>query len=384
LKKDPTKGNKGKEITPNQLTSERKLDHIHVCLTRDVQALHKKTGFEEVELIHNAIPEMDMGDVMTETELFGKKLAAPLIIAGMTGGHPITKRINEALAKIAQEIGIGMGVGSQRAAIENSSLTETFSIVRKVAPDILVIGNIGAPQLSRGYGLKEAKRAVEMIDADALAIHLNPLQEAVQPEGETNAKQSLSKIAEIANELDVPVIAKETGCGIAYEQACKFAEINVKGADVGGAGGTSWSAVEAYRELSQRIDGDEMTPLGFIFRDWGIPTAASIVEVSATKKLKTIATGGIRNGIEVAKAIALGADVAGAALPFLKPAYAGDEEALRTVVTRIIRELRTAMYLTGSPNMDTLRVANLIIGGKLSDWLTMRGFNTKEYARRRT
>jgi isopentenyl-diphosphate delta-isomerase len=365
------------------LTSKRKIDHIQVSLTKDVQASQKKTGFEDIELVHNALPEIDMKDVETGTELFGRKMSAPLIIAGMTGGHPIAKRINSVLAEIAQEMKIGMGVGSQRAAIENPSLTETFSIARKLAPDILIIANIGAPQLAKGYGLREARKAVEMVEADALAIHLNPLQEAVQLEGETNTRGVLNKIKSIVDELGIPVIVKETGCGIAYEEACKFAGIRVKGVDVGGAGGTSWSAVEAYRELNQVNSKTVESPLGFTFRDWGIPTAASIVEVSATNKLKVIGTGGVRSGIDVAKSIALGAHSAGIALPFLKPAYTGDEDGLRSMVTRVVRELRTVMYLTGSADLKTLNSANLVIKGQLAEWLRMRGFDPSKFAKRR-
>nr|MDO8134871.1 type 2 isopentenyl-diphosphate Delta-isomerase [Candidatus Njordarchaeum guaymaensis] len=366
-----------------KLTSKRKIDHIQISLTKDVQAAQKKTGFEEVELIHNALPEIDMKDVETATELFGRKLNAPLIIAGMTGGHPIAKRINMVLAKVAQEMRIGMGVGSQRVAIEDPSLAETFSIVRKLAPDTLIIANIGAPQLAKGYGLREARKAVEMIEADALAIHLNPLQEAVQPEGETNTRGVLGKIKDIVDKLDVPVIAKETGCGMAYEEACKLADIHVGGVDVGGAGGTSWSVVEAYRELNQVENKTTESPLGFTFRDWGIPTAASIVETSATKKLKIIGTGGVRSGIDVAKAIALGAHSAGIALPFLKPAYTGDNENLKSTVIRIVRELRTVMYLTGSTDLKTLGKTNLVVRGQLAEWLRMRGFDPGKFAKRR-
>jgi isopentenyl-diphosphate delta-isomerase len=364
-------------------TTKRKIDHIQISLTKDVQAAQKKTGFEEVELVHNALPEIDLKDVETATEIFGRRLNAPIIIAGMTGGHPIAKRINAALAKVAQRMRIGMGVGSQRAAIEDPSLTETFSITRKLAPDILIIANIGAPQLAKGYGPREARKAVEMIEADALAVHLNPLQEAVQPEGETYTRGVLGKIKDIADNLDVPVIAKETGCGIAYEEACKLAEMHVGGVDVGGAGGTSWSAVEAYRELAQVENKAEESPLGFIFRDWGIPTAVSIVETSATNKLTVIGTGGVRTGIDVAKAIALGAHSAGMALPFLKPAYTGDDESLKSMVIRTVRELRTAMYLTGSTDLDTLRRTNLVIRGQFAEWLRIRGFDPTKFAKRR-
>ncbi|WXG45032.1 MAG: type 2 isopentenyl-diphosphate Delta-isomerase [Promethearchaeati archaeon SRVP18_Atabeyarchaeia-1] len=366
------------------MTSERKLDHIRICLTKDVQSLHKRPGFLDIELIHNALPEIDLSDVSTETEFFGKRIAAPLAIAGMTGGHPIAMRINEALAKAAQEARIAMGIGSQRAAIEDPSLEESYSIVRKVAPDIPIIANLGAPQLSRGYGIGEARKAVEMVEADALAIHLNPLQEAVQTEGETKTSGVLDKIGRIASKLDVPLIAKETGCGIAYEEACKLLDCNVKGVDVGGAGGTSWAAVEAYRELAQTPSNADGYHMGLIFRDWGIPTAASVLEVSLVKSLTIIATGGVRNGIDVAKSIALGANIAGVALPLLSPAYSGDQTTLAAMIKRMIRELRTSMYLTGSKDLKDLATANLVIGGELAEWVTARGIDLKSLAKRRS
>jgi isopentenyl-diphosphate delta-isomerase len=372
----------GKE-TSGQQTSRRKLDHIRICLAKDVQFLRKKAGFQDIELVHNALPEIDLADVRTDAELFGKRIAAPLIIAGMTGGHPIAMRINEMLAKAAQITRIGMGVGSQRAAIEDPSASKSYSIVRESAPDVPIIANLGAPQLSKGYGIKEARKAVEMIEADALAIHLNPLQEAVQIEGESNTKGILDGIGDIAEQLDVPVIAKETGCGIAYEQACMLAEHKIKGVDVGGAGGTSWSAVEAFRE-HKRIPAGAKAHIGLAFRDWGIPTAASVIEVSAVKGLTIIATGGVRTGIDVAKSVAIGADLAGMALPFLKPAYSGDLESLTAEIRRVIRELRTAMYLTGSRELKELASANVVIRGRLADWLQVRGFDPKVFARRRT
>jgi isopentenyl-diphosphate delta-isomerase len=362
-------------------TSSRKLDHIRICMTKDVQFRQKKTGFQDIELIHNAVPEIDLKDVKTDTQFLGKKIAAPLLIVGMTGGHPIAKRINEVLAKAAQETRIGMGVGSQRAAIEDPSLIESYSVVRKFAPDIPIIANLGGPQLSRGYGIKEAREAVEMIDADALAIHLNPLQEAVQKEGETNTRGILDRISEVVSQLDFPVIAKETGCGIAYEQARLLSERGIRGVDVGGAGGTSWSAVEAFRE--QQNPAGDGTRLGFTFRDWGIPTAASVIEVSSVGGLMVIATGGVRNGIDIAKSIAIGADLAGIGLPFLRPAYSGDLESLVSEIKKIIRELRTAMYLTGCGKVEDLaKSSNLVIRGELAEWLRARGFESKDLARR--
>jgi isopentenyl-diphosphate delta-isomerase len=361
--------------------SGRKLDHIRVCLTKDVQFHQKKTGFQDIELIHNAIPEIDLEDVKTDMQFLGKKIAAPLLIVGMTGGNPIATRINEVLAKAAQEIKIGMGVGSQRAAIEDPSLGESYSVARKFAPDIPIIANLGGPQLSKGYGIKEARRAVEMIQADALAIHLNPLQEAVQKEGETNTRGVLERMGEVASRLDVPVIAKETGCGIAYEQARLLSEHGIKGVDVGGAGGTSWSAVEAFRELGEH-SAEDKTQIGFTFRDWGIPTAASVIEVSSVGELKIIATGGVRSGIDVAKSVAVGADLAGIGLPFLRPAYSGDLESLTYEIRRIVRELRTAMYLTACKKVEDLAMCKLVIRGELAEWLRARGFETKDLARR--
>jgi isopentenyl-diphosphate delta-isomerase len=364
-------------------TSKRKLDHIRICLTKDVEFHHKKTGFQDIELIHNPIPEIDLKEVETKTDFFGKKIAAPLLIVGMTGGHQTATRINEILARAAQESGIGMGVGSQRAAIEDPSLSQSYSVVRRFAPDIPIIANLGGPQLSKGYGIREARKAVEMIEADALAIHLNPLQEAVQIEGETNTKGILAKIREIANQLDVPVIAKETGCGIAYEQASLLAKQGIKGVDVGGAGGTSWSAVEAFRQLAENPSAAR-TQLGLTFREWGIPTAASVIEVSSLKELTIIATGGVRNGIDIAKSIAVGADLAGMGLPLLRPAYSGDLESLTTEIRKVIRELRTAMYLTGARNVKDLATSNLVIRGELAEWLRVRGFDPKDLARRRS
>jgi isopentenyl-diphosphate delta-isomerase len=370
----------GKENVGKQ-TSARKLDHIRICLTKDVQFQQKKTGFQDIELVHNAIPEIDLKDVKTDTQFLGKEIAAPLLIVGMTGGHAIAKRINEVLAKAAQEARIGMGVGSQRAAIEDPSLSESYSVARKFAPDIPIIANLGGPQLSKGYGIREARKAVEMIQADALAIHLNPLQEAVQKEGETNTRGILDGISDVASHLDVPVIAKETGCGIAYEQACTLSDHGIKGVDVGGAGGTSWSAVEAFRELGQNPAEGKMH-LGLTFRDWGIPTAASVIEVSLVGGLTIIATGGVRNGIDVAKSIAVGADLAGIGLPFLGPAYSADLESLTSEIKRIIRELRIAMYLTGCKKVEDLPMSNLVIRGELAEWLRARGFETKDLARR--
>src|SRR4030067_1002867 len=228
-------------------TKRRKADHIKICLEQKAQARKATTGFENIHLIHKALPEIDRSKIDLATTVFGYKFAAPIIVGAMTGGTHEATSINTAIAEAVEKLHLGMGVGSQRAAIENQKLEKTFAVARKKAPTAFLIANIGGVQLVHGYGLKEVKKVVEMIDADAVAVHLNALQEAVQPEGQTNFKGVLAKIAEIAGELDKPVIVKETGSGIAAEDARKLEAAGVKAIDVGGAGGTSFAAVEYYR-----------------------------------------------------------------------------------------------------------------------------------------
>ncbi|HDO41860.1 MAG TPA: type 2 isopentenyl-diphosphate Delta-isomerase, partial [Candidatus Bathyarchaeota archaeon] len=242
-----------------------------------------------------------------------------------------------------------------------------------------LIANLGGPQLVQGYGLKEARKAVEMIEADALAIHLNPLQEAIQPEGETKFKGLTEKIGEIAAELDVPVIVKETGAGIAAEEAKKLESVGVKGIDVAGAGGTSWAAVEYYR--AKKAKNSFLERLGKAFWDWGIPTAVSLVEVVQSVSIPVIASGGIRDGVQAAKALALGASLSSLSSPILKQAVKGPEEVKKTL-EHIIEELRNAMFLVGADSIEKLRNVPLIITGKSLEWLRLRGFNPEIYARR--
>ncbi len=357
-------------------TSGRKLDHLKICLNREVQSRTKTTAFEDIHLVHQALPDTDLGSVDLSIELSGKKLSAPIIIAGMTGGTRRALKINASLAEAAEKLKLGMGVGSQRAALENPDQATSFTVTRDKAPTALLIANIGYAQLAKGYGVKDAAKAVEMIKADILAVHLNPLHEAVQVEGDTDFRNAVKHIQEITQTLEVPVIAKETGAGISAEAAKMLEEAGVTAIDIGGAGGTSWAAVEFYR-AGRGLKKE----LGSTFWEWGIPTAISLVEVKKTTNLKVIATGGIRNGKEAAKAIALGADAIGLALPLLRPAAISSakvEERLK----QLISELRVAAFLTGARNIPELKGVPAVVTGLAADWLRARGFKPEGYALR--
>jgi isopentenyl-diphosphate delta-isomerase len=362
-----TKGN----TVPSQATENRKKEHIEISLEKDVQS-RVTNGFEDIILVHRALPEIDKDDIDLTTDFFGKKIYAPIIIAGMTGGHRKAIKINKNLALAAQELNIPMGVGSQRAAIEDESLSNTYSIAREVAPDIFLIANLGAVQFSEGYGVEEARAAIKMIDANALAIHLNPLQEVIMSEGDINFKGCIEKLKDL-KKLDVPLIAKETGAGIAREEAKKLEEIGFSALDVSGVGGTSFSAVEYYRRKSS---------LGKTFWNWGIPTAISTIECVESTNLKIISTGGIRDGIQIAKALALGASACGIALPLLHRAEKSAEEVVREI-SRMISELKTAMFLVGANSIDDLRKCDVIITGKTREWIEARGIDYKKFANRR-
>ncbi|MDI3483538.1 MAG: isopentenyl-diphosphate Delta-isomerase [Methanobacteriaceae archaeon] len=348
------------------MISDRKLEHILLCTHYDVE-YKKDTGFKDVELVHNALTQVDTEEIDLSIKLLGKELQSPIMITAITGGHPLAFRINRALAKAAEKLGIGLGVGSQRAGIEDPSLEATYTIAREEAPSTLLIGNIGAPQI------EYAEAAVEMIDADALAIHLNPLQESIQPGGDINSSGLLDSIKRIVENIKVPVLVKETGAGICAEDALRLEEIGVAAIDVAGAGGTSWAAVETYRA--------EEKHLGRLYWDWGIPTAVSTVEVAQTVKIPVIASGGIRSGLDAAKAIALGADAVGIALPVLKGAQKSYREVIN-VIRRFNESLKVAMYLVGAQNIEELKKVPVVIKGETRTWLRERGFNTSKYARR--
>jgi isopentenyl-diphosphate delta-isomerase len=360
-------------------TKKRKVEHIQISLNKKVQARKVTTGFEETYLIHKALPEVDKQEINLTTTVLGHKFSAPLIVGAITGGTKEAAKINATIAEAVEKFGLGMGVGSQRAAIEDRKLDKTFAIARKKAPTAFLIANIGGVQLARSYGTEEVKRATEMIDADALAIHLNPLQEAVQPEGQTNFKGVLEKIRELAERLDLPIIAKETGAGIAAEEARKLEATGVKAIDVSGSGGTSFAAVEYYRAKSKENTSQRL--LGEAFWDWGIPTAISVVEVSQAVKIPVIASGGIRSGSDMAKAMALGASLTSLSHPILKAAVKGVKET-ETALSLLIEELRNTMFLVGAKSIGELQKAPVVITGKTAEWLRNRGFNVENYARR--
>ena len=356
-------------------TEKRKADHIKICLENKSQARKATAGFEDIRLIHRALPEVDKQKISLSTTFLGKKFSAPIIVGAMTGGTEEATQINASIAQAVEKLGLGMGVGSQRAAIEDQKLEKTYAVARKKAPNAFLIANIGGVQLVHGYGIKEVKKVVEMIDADAVAVHLNALQEAVQPEGQTNFKGVLAKIGEIAGELDKPVIVKETGSGMSAEDAKALESAGVKAIDVGGVGGTSFAAVEYYRSKS------ESSFLGEAFWDWGIPTAVSLIETAQATKLPVIASGGVRSGIDIAKALALNACLASVSQPILQAAVKGSEETEK-LLSCLIEELRNVMFLVGAEKVDSLAKVPLVITGKTAEWLRTRGFNVEKYARR--
>ena len=319
----------------------RKSDHIKINLEQDVRS-GRTSGLERYHFVHEALPELDLDAVDTTLTLFGKKLAAPILISSMTGGTEQAREINRRLAEAAQECSVAMGVGSQRAALEDPKQISTYAITRKVAPDILLFANLGAVQLNNGYGLDECRSAVDMIQADALILHLNPLQEAVQSGGDANFAGLAKKIEWICKKLEVPVIVKEVGWGISEKTASILAECGVSAIDVAGAGGTSWSQVEMHRAP------DEFTrQLAATFVEWGIPTADSILNVKkVAPNMIVFASGGLKDGLDIAKCLALGATIGGMAGSFLKAAAISGEKAIEMIqLTK--RQLQVSMFATG-------------------------------------
>lgn len=334
-------------------TSSRKSDHIRINLEEDVRS-RLSTGLERYRFPHNALPELNLEDVDMGIEVFGKKLRAPLLISSMTGGTREATQINLRLAEAAQDRGIAMGLGSQRAAIEDESLAPSFH-VREVAPDILLFANLGAVQLNYGYGLDECQRAVEMAGADALMLHLNALQEAVQPEGDTRFAGLLKKIEAVCGGLSVPVVAKEVGWGIGGKNAKQLAEAGVQAIDVAGAGGTSWTQVEMHR-----AENESQARLAAAFADWGIPTSEAIRQVKqALPDIPVFASGGIRSGVDIAKSIALGASLGGMASPYLKAAAQSLEATLQTI-DEVAREIQVCMFASGAGDIKQLSQIELI------------------------
>ena len=327
----------------------RKADHIRINLEEDVRFKRLSTGLESFFFMHEALPELDFASISTETEIFGKKVSTPLFISSMTGGTDRANRINRILAETAEEVGMAMGLGSQRAAIEDAALAESFH-VRQYAPTVPIFANVGVVQLNYGFGVDEMEAAVDMCQADALFLHLNVLQEAVQPEGDRNWAGLLPKIEMICRKLSVPVIAKEVGWGISASTAKRLIDAGIAAIDVAGAGGTSWSQVEMYRAETAR---DRRIAGAFI--DWGIPTAHSLRYCrSVSNELPLFASGGIRNGIEIAKCVALGATLVGIAGDFLKAAVEGETEGGIEFARTVTEELKVAMLAAGAGSIEAL------------------------------
>ncbi len=330
-------------------TQQRKADHIRVCLEQDVQCFDLTTGLESFHFVHTCLPEIDWADLSLATHFLGKSLGAPLLISSMTGGTEQARLINTRLARAAQHFRLAMGVGSQRVGLELPAVMDTFAI-RQTAPDCLLFANLGAVQLNEGYGVEECQRVVDALEADGLILHLNVLQECVQTRGDRNFKGLLSQIERVCDRLSVPVIAKEVGNGISGAMAQALVNAGVQAIDVAGAGGTSWARVEGGRAQDPR-----QRRLGQTFGSWGLPTADCLQQVRAiAPTIPLIASGGIRNGLEVAKCLALGADLVGLAYPFLVAATES-EEAVYELVECLQEELKTVLMCTGSGAIPDLR-----------------------------
>ncbi len=342
------------KVTETPSTESRKVDHIRINLEKDVQFPRLTTGLEKYRFMHQGLPEINLNEVDSTIELFGKTLSAPILVSSMTGGTDLAYRINQNLAEVAQSHKIAMGLGSQRAAIENPDLAYSYR-VRNIAPDILLFANVGAVQLNYGYGADQCQRAVDMVEADALILHFNVLQEAVQPEGDVNFAGLLAKVEQVCKQVSVPVIAKEVGWGFSEKNARDLANVGVAAIDVAGSGGTSWSEVEYHRAptaFHARVAAS--------FADWGIPTADAIqYAVNGAPNLKVIASGGLRDGIDIAKCIALGSVLGGLAGPFLK---AADQsiEATEQLVRELTSQFRIAMLCSGAKNIADLQKTTLM------------------------
>ena len=336
------------EVTLIPSTEKRKADHIRINLEENVQFPRLSTQLERYYFMHEALPEMNLKEIDTELTIFGKPLTVPILISSMTGGTSIAQRINQNLARAANRMGIAMGLGSQRAMLEDRSLIESF-YVRDVAPDILLFANMGVVQLNYGYEGTDFLRAAEQVDADALIIHCNALQEAVQPEGDHDFRGLLEKIRQLCRQSPIPIIAKEVGWGFSESTVHALVEAGVSAVDVAGAGGTSWSEVEYHR-----APDDFHAKLAASFADWGIPTAEAISNArAAAPDLPIIASGGLRDGVELAKCIALGATMGGYASPFLRVAD-NSSDAVEALIQLIKRQLQVAMFCCGASNLEEL------------------------------
>lgn len=339
---------------------QRKRDHLELCLNEDVQFRERKTLLADVRLLHDALPELSADELDISVRLAGKRLRAPLYISGMTGGTPEAVDINRDLAAVAEEEGIAFGFGSQRPLLKDPKQLPSYQ-VRDVAPSALVFGNLGLVQAGQ-YSTEQIKELIRATGVDALCIHLNPAQEMMQAGGDRDFRNGIATLERLNGELPVPVIVKETGCGISPRAAEKLRAAGIKNLDVAGAGGTSWVGVETRRaEESRRQMGVEMW-------DWGVPTAAALIYASRVGGFTLLASGGLRTGTDVVNAIALGATAAGMAQPFLKARHEGGKDGVRALIRRLVEQLRMAMVLTGSQTIYDLQHAPRVIAGELAAW----------------
>lgn len=338
----------------------RKTDHLELTARGDVGFRTQGTLLTDVRLVHDALPELHLDEIDLSCTVLGKRLRAPILIAGMTGGTEHAGKINRDLAKIAETRGYAMGFGSQRPMLVNALAGESYA-VRDVAPNVLLLGNVGAVQAA-ALQLSDISQLVNAVGADALCVHLNPAMEVVQPEGDKDFRGCLPQIARLAAELPFPIIAKETGCGISLSVAQRLAAAGVEHVDVSGAGGTSWVGVETLRAEGQG------RALGELFWDWGVPTAASVLAVHRVGFRTVFATGGLKTGLDVARAVVLGATAGGLARPVIQAYYDGGPVAVERYLEQVERELRTAMLLVGAANVAQLQKVPRIIGGALREW----------------
>src|SRR6266480_1254981 len=364
---------------------QRKIEHVSVALGQDVSA-PQAASWNDIKFVHQALPEVDLDEVDTSVTFLGHRLRYPIFVSSLTGGHPDVTSINRNLARAAEEYGLALGVGSQRAAIVNPEVAPSYAVTRQYAPNAFLIANIGAPQLiaqarHSAFGLEQAQQAIDMIGANALAVHMNSLQEAAQPEGDRRSAGEAAALKALTSELPVPVIAKETGAGVCREQALLLLNCGVAAIDVGGAGGSSMSAMEAVRSEA-RGDGRTMN-IGLLFRDWGIATPICVVEAGIAH-LPLIATGGVRNGLDVARALALGATLVGMGFPFLKAASESYEKVCE-LLEATIAELKVAMQLSGAKCIADMQQIDIVVTGETRNWLNLRGFEEtlKDMAQRR-
>lgn len=342
--------------SPPHRTTSRKKQHVDITLTKDVRFRGKTTGLERLDFVHNALPELNFDEIDTRTRFLGKELALPLMVSCMTGGYADALKINRDLAEVCESARIALGVGSQRQALEESRYHRTFSVVREAAPTIPVVGNIGAAEVARMNDPAPVQRLADLIGADAFTVHLNPLQEFLQPEGNPMFRGVLAGITMLVRGLSIPLIVKEIGAGLSPGVIRTLLDAGVRIVDIAGAGGTSWAGVEAFRRHDPALAGR--------FWDWGIPTARALSEAAALRsegrEMTLIASGGIVSGLDAAKCLALGADLAASARPLLGALHRGGQKGLRTLIEEWSTEIRGAMFLTGSARLADLRSAQLV------------------------